>query len=87
MANTVKTLLKSVRQYKKPSIITPVFMLLEAFCECLIPFFMSQMINEAALSSGDLWHIGKYRNREGNYSVSACGTSFFKVFCIGPRIV
>ena len=60
MANTVKTLLKSVRQYKKPSIITPVFMLLEAFCECLIPFFMSQMINEAALSSGDLWHIGKY---------------------------
>lgn len=60
MANTVKTLLKSVRQYKKPSIITPVFMLLEAFCECLIPFFMSQMINEAALSSGDLWHIAKY---------------------------
>ena len=60
MASTVKTLLGSVRQYKKPSIITPVFMLLEAFCECLIPFFMSQMINEAALSSGDLWHIVKY---------------------------
>lgn len=60
MASTVKTLLKSVRQYKKPSIITPVFMLLEAFCECLIPFFMSQMINEAALVSGDLWHIAKY---------------------------
>ncbi len=42
--NTVKTLLKSVRQYKKPSIITPLFMTLEAFCECLIPFFMAQMI-------------------------------------------
>ncbi len=60
MASTVKTLLKSVRQYKKPSIITPVFMLLEAFCECLIPFFMSQMINEAALSSGNFGHIAKY---------------------------
>ncbi len=42
--NTVKTLLKSVRQYKKPSIITPLFMMLEALCECLIPFFMAQMI-------------------------------------------
>ncbi len=44
MAGTVKTLLKSVRQYKKPSLITPVFMALEAFCECLIPFFMAQLI-------------------------------------------
>ncbi len=59
MASTVKTLLKSVRQYKKPSIITPAFMLLEAFCECLIPFFMSQMINEAALASGNFGHIAK----------------------------
>ena len=60
MASTVKTLLKSVRQYKKPSLVTPAFMVLEAFCECLIPFFMSQMINEAALASGDLMHIAKY---------------------------
>ncbi|MBQ8322637.1 MAG: ABC transporter ATP-binding protein [Clostridia bacterium] len=44
MAGTVKTLLKSVRQYKKPSLITPIFMLLEAFCECLIPFFMAKLI-------------------------------------------
>ncbi len=42
--NTVKTLLKSVREYKKPSIITPLFMTIEAFCECLIPFFMAKMI-------------------------------------------
>ncbi len=40
----VKTLLKSVREYKKPAIITPIFMLIEAFCECLIPFFMAQLI-------------------------------------------
>ena len=40
----VKTLLKSVREYKKPAIITPIFMVLEAFCECLIPFFMAELI-------------------------------------------
>ena len=44
MEGTLKTLLKSVRQYKKPSIITPLFMTLEAFCECLIPFIMAKMI-------------------------------------------
>ncbi len=46
MVSTVKTLLKSVRQYKKPSLITPVFMTVEALCECLIPFFMARMVNE-----------------------------------------
>ena len=40
----VKTLLKSVREYKKPAIITPIFMVIEALCECLIPFFMAQLI-------------------------------------------
>jgi ATP-binding cassette subfamily B protein len=44
MAGMVKTLVKSVREYKKPSLITPLFMTLEAFCECLIPFFMAQLI-------------------------------------------
>ena len=40
----IKTLLKSVREYKKPAIITPIFMVIEAFCECLIPFFMAKLI-------------------------------------------
>ena len=40
----IRPLLGSVREYKKPSIITPLFMALEAFCECLIPFFMARMI-------------------------------------------
>ena len=57
----IKTLLKSVRQYKKPSIITPIFMLIEAFCECLMPFFMSQMINDKVLTSPNaLQHILTY---------------------------
>ncbi len=42
--SVIRPLLGSVRQYKKPSLITPFFMALEAFCECLIPFFMAKMI-------------------------------------------
>ena len=58
MKTTIKTLLKSVRQYKKPSLITPIFMAVEAFCECLIPFIMSQMINQDALASANaIQHI------------------------------
>ena len=57
----IKTLLKSVRQYKKPAIITPLFMTVEAFCECLIPFFMAQMINESVLQeAGAMAHILQY---------------------------
>ncbi len=51
MPNTLKTLLGSVREYKKPSLITPIFMALEAFCECLIPFFMARMVNEVQASA------------------------------------
>ena len=40
----IRPLLGSVREYKKSSLITPLFMALEAFCECLIPFFMAKLI-------------------------------------------
>ncbi len=61
MKKTIKTLLKSVRQYKKPSIITPIFMAVEAFCECLIPFFMARMISESVLiNDGAIMHILKH---------------------------
>ncbi len=42
--NTIRPLLKSVRQYKKVSLITPLFMALEALCECLMPFCMAKLI-------------------------------------------
>ena len=61
LAPTVKTLLGSVRQFKKPSMITPMFMAIEAFCECLIPFFMAKMIREESLAAPNaLQHILKY---------------------------
>ena len=42
----IKTLLKSVRDYKKASILTPVFVALEVLLECALPFIMAMMIDE-----------------------------------------
>ena len=50
----VKTLLKSVREYKKPSLITPIFMAVEAFCECLIPWFAGRLITAIQADGANL---------------------------------
>ncbi len=41
----LKKLLKSVREYKKPTIITFIFIVLEAVIECLIPFITADLVN------------------------------------------
>ena len=41
----LKKLFKSVREYKLPSILTFVFIVLEAVIECFIPFITANMIN------------------------------------------
>ncbi len=41
----IKTLLKSVRQYKKESILSPVFVSLEVALECLLPLIMAELID------------------------------------------
>ena len=50
----IRPLLGSVREYKKPSLITPIFMALEAFCECLIPWFAGRLITSIQLDGADL---------------------------------
>lgn len=45
MWNKIKLILKSVRQYKKYAIITPIFMLFEAALECALPFIMSMFVD------------------------------------------
>lgn len=42
----LKTLLKSVREYKKASILTPILMVGEAAMEIIIPFFMTFIVRE-----------------------------------------
>ncbi len=42
----IKRLLRSVGEYKKLSIATPLFMVGEVFIECLIPFIIANLIND-----------------------------------------
>lgn len=42
----VKTLLKQVKEFKKDSLMTPIFMVLEVLMETLIPFLMASMIDK-----------------------------------------
>ena len=42
----VKTLTKSIRQYKKESILSPILVSLEVTLECLIPLYMMTMLNK-----------------------------------------
>ncbi len=41
----IKTLMKSIREYKKPSIITVILMACEVFIDVLIPFITANLIN------------------------------------------
>jgi ATP-binding cassette subfamily B multidrug efflux pump len=55
----IKVLAKSIREYKKPSIITPVLVSLEVVIECIIPFITANLVNEIKRGS-DLSTILKY---------------------------
>ena len=45
MKEKIKLILKSVRQYKKYAILTPIFMIGEALMECALPFIMSMFVD------------------------------------------
>ncbi len=47
----MKTLLKSVREFKTKAIQTPIFVSLEVILECIIPFIMAKLIDEMTLGS------------------------------------
>ncbi len=44
--NVIKTLAKEIREFKLPSILTPLFMILEVVVEMLIPLLMATIIDE-----------------------------------------
>ena len=41
----IKELSKCIREYKKASILTPIFVSLEVVMECIIPFIIAQLVN------------------------------------------
>ena len=41
---STKKILKSVREYKKPSLLSPIFIMMEVFVECLIPYVTTLLL-------------------------------------------
>lgn len=41
----IREIAKSIREYKKVSILTPIFVSLEVVIECIIPFLTAEMVN------------------------------------------
>ena len=52
----IKTLAAHIKEFKKVSIITPVFMILEVIFETLIPFLMASIIDDG-VEAGNMQHI------------------------------
>ena len=55
----IKTLAKSIREYKKASIISPIFVTFEVIMECIIPFVTASLVNEIQKGC-DIYTILKY---------------------------
>lgn len=51
-----RTILKEVKEYKRASLATPIFMILEVMMETLIPFLMASIIDNG-VNTGDIGHI------------------------------
>ena len=56
----IKTLLRSLREYKKPALLTLLLMVGEVFFEVLIPFFTADMVNmiKAGAALGEVASLG-----------------------------
>ncbi len=55
----IKTLLSQVKQYKKASLMTPLFMILEVIMELSIPMVTASIINDG-IEAGNMQHIYVY---------------------------
>lgn len=68
----LKTLLAEVKEFKKDSVLTPLFMLLEVAMEMVIPLLMASIIDEG-VNAGDMNHIYTV----GFYMVIAAAVGLF----------
>ena len=57
----LRKLLKSVREYKRPSLLTMVFVALEVVIDCIIPFLVAETVNAISRDEGvSMALIGRY---------------------------
>ena len=52
MTGMIKTLSKSIREFKKPAILTPILVVGEVVLECIIPFVIANLVNEMQAGCG-----------------------------------
>ena len=48
----IKTLARSIREFKKPAILTPILVTVEVILECIIPFVIANLVNEMQAGCG-----------------------------------
>ena len=48
----IRQLAKSIREYKKDSILTPIFVAFEVILEAIIPFVIAQLVNQIRAGAG-----------------------------------
>lgn len=54
----IKTLMSQVKEYKKDSILCPIFVILEVIMEVIIPFLMASIIDKG-VEAGNMMHVIK----------------------------
>ena len=54
--NMIKTLAAQIKEFKKESVLTPIFMIMEVVFETLIPLLMASIIDDG-VEAGDMRHI------------------------------
>ncbi len=76
---TVKTMAGSIREYKKPSLLSPFFVLLEVILECFIPYVTALLLNslDAISKSGD----GDIMSVILKYGFILLGIAFLSLVC------
>ena len=52
----IKTLAAHIKEFKKASIATPIFMILEVIMETLIPFLMSTLVDDG-INKSNMHHV------------------------------
>ena len=80
----VKTLLKSVKQYKTVSILTPLVMIGEAAMEIVIPFLMKYLIDEIYVME----RTGEFSLYIVWYGIAMLACAAFALYCgiMGGRL-
>ena len=72
----LKTLGAQIREFKKDSLLTPVFMILEVFMETIIPLMMASIIDQG-VEAGNIHHI---YTTVTSFIIHLCDYSFIRAF-------